>query len=190
MDAWTDMTSSSNDFTFFVSYGPRGDEHDAGLLAVSGHLALGSTPSRDKIEWDFIDKVPAFQDVDTAEANVARITRSPYDGRLYVALACHGVAVYTYNGLGVVPTLDAVWPGDGRSAMQARHIVEGSSDRVYVTFMDGGVGVFSTSLVEQGEIRMPGQPNALIQVSSVSGAPAFILADGPGGAQRVELVQP
>ena len=115
------------------------------------------------------------------------------DGRLYAAYGCHGVAVFHPEDPGTVASLQGVWDGTS-SGLTAVHARLDMNNRVFVTFLNDRIAAFNASNLSAGPLSAGWadtefQPNALWPApSSLSGKPAFWVADGKGGLHRLQYL--
>jgi hypothetical protein len=192
-----------SDFSVWCTYGPRpegGAGQTAGIAVYKGTFHEGATERSDTVSFSFVGYVPAFNPdheppyIYTIDGDVGGI--SVFYGNIYAALGCHGIATYVAADPGELPTRSASWPPngpgtDGRVALSARVILpEASMPRLFVAFLNSGVGVFDDQTLEEiGEVDTPSQPNNIAPASpGTSGVTAMFVADGTGGVQREELL--
>ena len=191
-----------SDFSVWCTYGPREQSavQTAGLAVYKGTFEEGATERADSVHFTFEGYVPAFNPQAhynyPDDGDVGGI--SVFYGTIYAALGCHGITTYVAADPGELPTRSASWPPTGpgtdvygRVALSARVIVpESSMARLFVAFLNSGVGVFDyLTLEEIGEVDTPSQPNNIAPASpGTSGVAAMFVADGTGGVQREELL--
>ncbi|HZL99768.1 MAG TPA: hypothetical protein VFD43_05895 [Planctomycetota bacterium] len=207
LDCLVDYPGTGNAVSIWVTYGFRGPlnapvEPTVGLAVFSGDVTYYQ--GRAWIDIQFVGKVPlcAVPPVPPCSAtildsNVGFLTRS--GNTIYAAFGCNGIATFATAPPGVLPTLTARWedPHAGnhkRVAFQARLIEEGAISRLYVPFLDAGIGVFQpVTLQFLGEIQTPGQPLMVVQAPPSAGSPlkpAMIVTDSASGLHRIEDLLP
>ena len=190
LDGLVGSTSSSNLFSVWVTYGPRDmlNEKQAGLLTLKGTFHHGNP----RVTFEFVGKTPLPSDCDQTDSYVGRLTMGS-DGRMYAAYGCHGIAAFSPESPGTAATLEDVWDGS-TSGLTALHARLGMNNRVFVTFLNDRIAAFNASDLAAGPLAAGWadteyQPNALWPApSSLSGKPAFWVADGKGGLHRLQYL--
>ena len=156
MDCEARFTSGSNDFSVWVTYGPKGGlgEHTAGLLVLKGHwdstyervTLTAATPTC---------KIATFAEgTGSSEYDDSSIGRMTTDGNyLYAAFGCHGLARYGLSGIGPgdLPTQSStdVASSYGLFGLEVLH---GAGNRAYVTYLNGPLKVFDASNLAAGPV--------------------------------------
>jgi hypothetical protein len=183
-------SGGGNEFSIWLTYGPRDllNEKQVGLATFKGtYIASGP-----RVSIQFIGKTPIPTTCSLTDGGVARLSRGS-DGRLYAAFGCTGIAVFSPQVPGTEAVLDSYWDGtsSGRIALQARL---DAGNRVFVTFLNDRLAAFDSANLSPGPLASGWvdteyQPNAIWPApSSLSGKPAFWLADGMGGILRVQYL--